>query len=104
MFDRSPFTLQTRDRFALLAMLTVLFLYFLFSVHQMASLRQRELYERTRIEDTIRLEEEKHILLAYIAKSSLPEVVLVSAKEQGYEYRKFPIDEATYVHLREERR
>ncbi len=103
MFDRSPLTLQIRDRFALLAMLTVLFLYFLFSVHQMAVMRQRELYQHSLTADSARIEEEKHVLLAYIAKSSLPEVVLVSAEEQGYEYRKFAIDEATYVDIREDR-
>ena len=102
MHDTPRTRMQKQDKFALLAMLTVLFLYFLFSVHQMAVMRQRELYQQSLTTDTIRLEEEKHVLLAYIAKSSLPEVVLVSAQEQGYAYRKFAIDEATYVHIREE--
>ncbi len=103
MPDFTSPTLTRKDALAILAMLFALFAFFLFSVHQMAEGRKFEVYESELIDEFILLEEEKNILLAYVAKSSLPEVVLVSAGESGLDYTKIAIDEATFVKVQEGR-
>ncbi len=100
MFDGSPSFLQRKDALAILAMLFALFLFFLFSVYQMAEARKIELQESELVNTFIALEEEQNILLAYIAKSSLPEVVLVTSGEQGLDYKKIAVDEATLVTMK----
>ncbi len=95
--------LQLKDALAILALIVVLFFFSLLPVHQMAKSRSLEIRQEAFNGELTALDEEARILLAFIAKSSLPEVVISNALQQGIEYEKIPLSEATYVKIEEMR-
>ncbi|MDC7246200.1 MAG: hypothetical protein PQJ47_09870 [Sphaerochaetaceae bacterium] len=92
-------TIGLKERVLIIALLLILFSFLVIPIHQAAANRELERTASTLEKELRDQNEYTRILLSYITKQSLPEVVSIEAVDQGLSFEKLDFDDASYVSM-----